>query len=446
MADRLFGTDGVRGRAGSPPLDVRTVRRLGAALVRALPRASSEHRLLVGRDTRESGAWIARELAHGARTAGGHVISAGIISTPAVAYLTREGDYDAGVVISASHNPFEDNGIKVFSGGGEKFTERLEREIETVVADQAWEVPDGDAAPLADEDLSGAYLAHARAALPSVELLRGIRLAVDCANGATSVLAPRLFTDLGFDLVAIGCSPNGRNINLDCGSTHPDALARTVVERGCRLGVAFDGDGDRAIFADETGRIVDGDAIMLLAARYLQSEGRLKNGAIVATVMSNIGLEIALRNSGIRLLRCPVGDKHVMEEMIRNDISLGGEQSGHVIFSEFLFTGDGLVTALNVLQVMAATDRWLGDLAAQLTTYPQVLLNVRVKHKRDLREVPALAAVVADVERRLGNSGRLLVRYSGTEPLLRVMLEGQDQAQIRAWAEEIADQVRLHLA
>ncbi len=446
MADRLFGTDGVRGRAGSPPLDVRTVRRLGAALVRALPRASSEHRLLVGRDTRESGTWIARELAHGARTAGGHVTSAGIISTPAVAYLTREGDYDAGVVISASHNPFEDNGIKVFSGGGEKFTERLEREIETVVADQSWEVPDGDAAPLADEDLSGAYLAHARAALPSVELLRGIRLAVDCANGATSVLAPRLFADLGFDVVAIGCSPNGRNINLDCGSTHPDALARTVVERGCRLGVAFDGDGDRAIFADETGRIVDGDAIMLLAARYLQSQGRLKNGAIVATVMSNIGLEIALRNSGIRLLRCPVGDKHVMQEMIRNDISLGGEQSGHVIFSEFLFTGDGLVTALSVLQVMAATDRWLGDLAAQLTTYPQVLLNVRVKEKRELREVPALAAVVADVERRLGNSGRLLVRYSGTEPLLRVMLEGQDQAQIRAWAEEIADQVRLHLA
>jgi phosphoglucosamine mutase len=445
MAERLFGTDGVRGVAGSAPLDVRTVRRLGAALVRALPSAASNHRLLIGRDTRESGSWIARELAHGARTAGGRVVSAGVISTPAIAYLTREGDHDAGVVISASHNPFEDNGIKVFSGGGEKFTERLEREIEAVVADSSWDVPLGDAPPLADEDLSAPYLAHALAALPAADLARGLRIAVDCANGATTGLAPRLFSELGLDVVAIACSPNGRNINLDCGSTHPEALARTVTEQQCRLGVAFDGDGDRAIFADEWGRIVDGDAIMLLAARYLQSHGRLKNGAVVATVMSNIGLEVALRNSGIRLLRCPVGDKYVMEEMIRNDISLGGEQSGHIIFSEFLFTGDGLVTALNVLQVMAATGRGLGDLASQLITYPQVLLNVRVKEKRDLGEVPALAGVMADIERRLGDGGRLLVRYSGTEPLLRVMLEGQDQAQIRAWAEEIAEQVRQSL-
>jgi len=445
MAERLFGTDGVRGQAGLPPLDVRTVRRLGAALVRALPRAASEHRLLIGRDTRESGTWIARELAHGARTAGGHVTSAGVISTPAVAYLTREGDFDAGVVISASHNPFEDNGIKVFSGGGEKFTERIEREIEAEVADPLWDVSGTEAAPLDDEDLSAAYLNHARTALPAASLLHGLRVAVDCANGATSGLAPRLFAELGLEVVTIGCAPNGRNINLDSGSTHPEALARTVVERGCRLGVAFDGDGDRAIFVDEQGRIVDGDAIMLLAARYLQSQGRLRNGAIVATVMSNIGLEIALRNSGIALIRTPVGDKHVMEEMIRRDISLGGEQSGHVIFAEFLYTGDGLVTALNVLQVMAATDRWLGDLASQLTTYPQILLNVRVKEKRELGEVPPLAAVVADVERRLGTGGRLLVRYSGTEPLLRVMLEGQDQDQIRAWAEEIAEQVRVHL-
>jgi phosphoglucosamine mutase len=445
MAQRLFGTDGVRGRAGAAPLDAPTIRRLGAALVRALPRAASEHRLLVGRDTRESGAWIAQELAYGARSAGGHVASAGVVSTPAVAYLTREGDYDAGVVISASHNPFEDNGIKVFSGVGEKFTEDLERHIEEVVDDASWQVPGGVAGPLSDEDLALAYQVHARQALPSAALLRGMRLAVDCANGATSALAPRLFADLGFDVVSIGCEPNGRNINLGCGSTHPEMLARTVVARGCKLGVAFDGDGDRAIFVDEAGRVVDGDAIMLLSARYLQSQGRLRNNAIVATVMSNIGLEIALRNSGIGLVRCPVGDKYVMEEMIRSGLSLGGEQSGHVIFSEFLFTGDGLVTALSVLQVMAASDRWLGDLAAQMTAYPQVLLNVRVKEKRDLQEVPAVAAAVTDVERKLGATGRLLVRYSGTEPLLRVMLEGQDQAQIHAWAEEIAEQVRRHL-
>jgi phosphoglucosamine mutase len=445
MAERLFGTDGVRGRAGTPPLDVPTVRRLGAALVRALPRAAASHRLLVGRDTRESGTWIARELAHGARSAGGQVVSAGVISTPAIAYLTREGDFDAGVVISASHNPFEDNGIKVFSGAGEKFTERLELEIEAVVADPSWEVPHGEADPLADEDFSVAYLTHARLALPSAGALRGVRVGVDCANGATHLIAPRLLAELGLEVVPFACEPNGRNINLRCGSTHPQSLAASVVEHGCRLGIAFDGDGDRAIFVDENGRVVDGDAIMLLAARYLQSQHRLKNHAIVATVMSNIGLEIALRKSGIGLVRCPVGDKYVMEEMINRDLSLGGEQSGHIIFSEFLFTGDGLVTALNVLQVMAATGRPLSELASQLTSYPQVLLNVRVKEKRSLQEIAPVVAAMTEIERRLGDSGRLLVRYSGTEPLLRVMLEGKDQEQIRAWAEEIAEQVRAHL-
>ena len=436
----------MRGRAGSPPLDPPTIRRLGAALVRALPRVSDEHSLLVGRDTRESGEWIGCELAHGARAAGGLVTSAGVISTPAIAYLTREGLFDAGVVISASHNPFEDNGIKVFSGAGEKFTERLELEIERVVADPSWTVADGDAPALEDVDLSGRYLDHARAALPGARDLGRLRVAVDCANGATSAMAPRLLAELGFDVEPLGCSPDGRNINLACGSTHPEPLAEAVVARGCRLGIAFDGDGDRAIFVDHRGRVVDGDAIMLLAARHLQATGRLRNDAIVATVMSNIGLEIALRESGIGLVRCPVGDKYVMEELIARDLALGGEQSGHIIFSDFLFTGDGLVTALNVLQVMAATGRELADLAAQLTTYPQILLNVRVRARRDLAEVPPVAAVMADVERRLGGTGRLLVRYSGTEPLLRIMLEGQDQAQIRAWAEEIAAEVRTHLA
>ena len=445
MAERLFGTDGVRGRAGAYPLDVRTVRRLGAALVRALPRAASAHSLLIGRDTRESGEWIARELAHGARSSGGAVTSAGVIPTPAVAYLTRESAFDAGVVISASHNPFEDNGIKVFSGAGEKFTERLESEIEAVVADPSWPDPPGEAVVLLDEDLSPAYLAHARAALPSARALAGTRLAIDCANGATTGTAPRLLRELGLNVVVAGCEPNGRNINLGCGSTHPAHLARTVVEQGCRLGVAFDGDGDRAIFVDGLGRVVDGDAVMLLAARHMQATGRLRHDGIVATVMSNIGLEIALRQTGISMVRCPVGDKHVMEEMMARDLSLGGEQSGHIIFSDFLFTGDGLVTALNVLEVMAATGRDLSDLAGQLTAYPQILLNVRVKAKPDLSDVPGIAAAVCDVERRLGDAGRVLVRYSGTEPLLRVMLEGPDQRQIQDWAEEIAAHVRRHL-
>ena len=445
MAHRLFGTDGVRGRAGAYPLDAPTVRRLGAALVRALPAADGAHRVLVGRDTRESGAWIARELAHGVRSAGGTIVSGGVISTPAIAYLAREQAFDAGVVISASHNPFEDNGIKVFSGAGEKFTEHLERTVEDVVADASWQVPGGEAAPLDDEDLSAPYLEHARSALPAAPRLAGLRLVVDCANGATSAIAPRLLRELGFDLVTLGCEPDGRNINLECGSTKPAAMARAVVAHGCRLGVAFDGDGDRAIFADASGKIVDGDGVLLLAARHMQATGRLRGNAVVATIMSNIGLEIALRASGIDLVRCPVGDKHVMEELIARGLSLGGEQSGHVIFSDFLFTGDGLVTSLNLLQVMAETGRELGELAGELVTYPQVLVNMRVREKRELRGIPAVAAVLDAVERRLGESGRLVVRYSGTEPLLRVMIEGQDQRQITAWADEILDTVRRHL-
>ncbi len=443
---RLFGTDGVRGVAGRAPLDPATVRRLGAALVRALPHGAAESpRLLVGRDTRESGPWIERELAHGATGEGASVTSAGVVPTPAVAYLTRKLGYDAGVVISASHNPFEDNGIKVFSGRGEKFTERVEREVEAVVADSAWRATPGEAGPVLEADLVGAYLDHLRAVFPESSALVGFPLAIDCANGATTTVAPALFRSLGFDAIVIGNEPDGRNINLGCGSTHPERLARTVVERGCRMGVAFDGDGDRAIFVDERGRIVDGDAVLLMCGVQLQREARLRGGAIVATVMSNIGLEIALRRTAIDLVRCAVGDKYVMEEMLARDLSLGGEQSGHIIFSEYLFTGDGLCTALNVLRTIVLSRRSLADLAADLTTYPQVLLNVRVREKTDLKTVPAVAAAIARVEARVDGQGRLLVRYSGTEPLLRVMLEGQNEQEIRAWAQEIVDVVKEHL-
>jgi phosphoglucosamine mutase len=294
-------------------------------------------------------------------------------------------------------------------------------------------------------DLVGAYLDHLRAVFPESSALTGFSLAVDCANGATTTAAPALFRSLGLDAIVIGDEPDGRNINLGCGSTHPERLARTVVERGCRMGVAFDGDGDRAIFVDERGCIVDGDAVLLLCGRQLQREGRLRGGAIVATVMSNIGLEIALRSAGIDVVRCAVGDKYVMEEMLARDLSLGGEQSGHIIFSDYLFTGDGLCTALNVLRTIALSGRPLADLAADLVTYPQVLLNVRVREKVDLRTVPAAAAAIASVEARVAGQGRLLVRYSGTEPLLRVMLEGRNEPEIRAWAQEIVDVVKEHL-
>ncbi|HEV2984490.1 MAG TPA: phosphoglucosamine mutase, partial [Vicinamibacterales bacterium] len=386
-APRLFGTDGVRGTAGRYPLDPSTVRRLGAALVRALGHAAPH--LLIGRDTRESGGWIEAELAHGASGEGATVTSAGIVPTPAVASLTRTGVYDAGVVISASHNPYEDNGIKVFSGRGEKFTEGVEREVEAIVADPSWTARRGEPGPVPQADLVGAYLDRLRAVFPEAPSLSGFTLGIDCANGATTTVAPELFESLGLEMVVTGNRPDGRNINLHCGSTHPELLARIVVERGCQMGVAFDGDGDRAIFVDHAGRVVDGDAVLLMCGAQLQRERRLKGDTIVATVMSNIGLELALQALGIHLVRTAVGDKYVMEEMLRRDLSLGGEQSGHIIFSDYLFTGDGLCTALNVLRTVALTGRPLADLASDLITYPQVLLNVRVREKVALNTVPA---------------------------------------------------------
>ena len=459
---RLFGTDGVRGKAGQYPLDVTTVRRFGAALTRALRRGDERVRVLAGLDTRESGSWIERELAAGVRSQGGSLTSACVVPTPAIAYLTPRMGYAAGIMISASHNPFEDNGIKVFSGTGEKFTQRLEEQVESIVADSSWDSAEaGHALPGTDSGVAPA-VASRPAAVEQIDyrseyisrLLQivhpdkqhgSVRIVVDCANGATTTVAPRLFNELGFDALYIGCEPDGRNINLRCGSTAPEFLERTVVEGGYRLGIAYDGDGDRVIFVDANGQIVDGDAVMLMCARQMKAEGRLKGDAVVATVMSNIGLEVALREAGIDTVRCAVGDKHVMEEMMKRDLPLGGEQSGHVIFSEHLLTGDGLATSLNVLRTMAATGRELADLASDLTTYPQVLMNVRVERRVELATIPEVAEVLSAVESRLAGNGRLLVRYSGTEPLLRVMLEGRDEGDIRRWGQEIVDVVTEHV-
>ena len=447
---RLFGTDGVRGKAGEYPLDHETVARLGGALVRALRHQASMHgadtrqplRFLVGRDTRESGDWITRELARGVRSQGAQLTTAGVIPTPAVAYMTRALGFDAGIVISASHNPFEDNGIKVFSGRGEKFTESTEREVEEVIADTSWEVGGSLHDPVPETDVVDAYIAHARLAFPNPQRLGRLKIGIDTANGATTTVAPRLFRELGYDVELIGASPDGRNINLHCGSTHPQLLAETVRQKGCRLGIAFDGDGDRAIFVDANGKIVDGDAVLLMCAKQMKAQGRLTGNGVVATVMSNIGLEIAVREAGIDLVRCAVGDKYVMEEMLKRGLALGGEQSGHIIFSDHLFTGDGIATGLNVLRVMADTGRELADLASELVTYPQVLVNVRVRERKDLSTVPPVADAMKRVEERLSGNGRLLVRYSGTEPLLRIMLEGKDQQEIQNWAAEIAGVVK----
>ena len=349
-------------------------------------------------------------------------------------------------MISASHNPFEDNGIKVFSGKGEKFTEtrRARSRGDHGGRGRGARAPATPAPCRAPTWSTPTSIISGRCS-PKPCDGAAFRIAIDCANGATTTVAPELFNSLGFETVVIGNRPDGRNINLGCGSTHPERLAETVVARGCAMGVAFDGDGDRAIFVDHRGRIVDGDAVLLMCGRQLQREGRLKGDAIVATVMSNIGLELALKPLGIELVRTAVGDKYVMEEMLNRNLALGGEQSGHIIFSDYLFTGDGLCTALNVLRTVALSGRTLADLASDLTTYPQVLLNVRVRDKVDLATVPPVAAAIARVESRVAGQGRLLIRYSGTEPLLRVMLEGQQQDEIRGWAQEIVDVVKEHL-
>ena len=443
----LFGTDGVRGVAGNHPLDIPTITRLGAAIVRTAPREPGRRgyrpRILIGRDTRESGAWIERALSRGAAFEGGTTESAGVIPTPAVALLTAARRYDLGVVISASHNPYEDNGIKVFSDRGEKISEAREQEIEAVVADRSWEVDEtglSDAVPRVE--YTDEYVAHVRRMLPDPARLLDLKLAIDCANGATSLAGPRLFHGLGLDTMVIGAAPDGRNINLECGSTHPELLSAYVVKEGRDFGVAFDGDGDRAIFIAADGRVVDGDAVLLMCALHWKSLGLLPGDAIVATVMSNLGLELKLREHGIGLERCAVGDKYVAEVMQKKGIALGGEQSGHVIFDEHLPTGDGLATAMAVLRVMADTGRTLASLAGDLVAFPQVLVNVKVRERRPLESDPAAKAIMKDVEKRLHGEGRLLVRYSGTEPLLRIMIEGRDQHQIRAWAEEIAEVVR----
>jgi phosphoglucosamine mutase len=445
MSQKLFGTDGVRGKAGEFPLDHSTVARLGAAIMRAMPAPAVQHRILIGRDTRESGAWIEDELVRGARSERALVTAAGVIPTPAVAYLTRALEFDAGIVISASHNPYEDNGIKVFSGEGEKLDEELEQHVERLMADRSWEPGPEIGPPPERTDLVSQYIAHCRTALPDVGPLRQMRFVVDCANGATTTVAPRLFRDLRLQAEILNAEPDGRNINLHCGSTHLEAITAAVARSGARLGIAFDGDGDRCLLVDHEGRVIDGDAIMLICAKHLKHRGELRGKDIVATVMSNIGLELALKEAGLGLIRTPVGDKYVMTELIDRKLSLGGEQSGHIIFTDYLFTGDGIVTALQVLRVLAESGRDLASLASQFTRYPQVLVNVRVRERKDIGTVPEIAAAMAALEGKLAGQGRLLVRYSGTEPLLRIMIEGKHQVEIDGWAHELAATVKRHL-
>src|SRR5262245_14514324 len=443
----LFGTDGIRGVAGQYPLDQPTIERIGYSLAveltRRLNRAS---RIVIGRDTRESGEWIEKALARGVSAAQAGARSAGVITTPGVAYLTRALNADAGVVISASHNSYEDNGIKIFSSSGQKLDDAAEEAIEQSLksGDTSLAAAPGPKIET-DASLKEKYLSFLRGEIGAGLELKGMKIAIDCANGAAWEIAPSLFSALGAALVVINAGPNGRNINLDCGSLHPEKLRQTVIERKADLGLGFDGDADRLLMVDERGALVDGDQVLFIMADYLASRGKLAGDRVVATVMSNLGLELALAERGIKLARTTVGDKYVLDELLKGGGSLGGEQSGHIIFPELSLAGCGMITALEVLRVVAERITRLGDLAGAYTPCPQVTINVRVSRKPPFDTVPPIKQAIGAIEKEMAGRGRLLVRYSGTENLARVMVEGRDEAAIRNHAESIAQTIKTQI-
>jgi phosphoglucosamine mutase len=448
MSRKLFGTDGIRGVAGESPLDPRTVNAVGSALGEWIVAKRGERTVVIGMDTRESGAWLAAEMAGGLARHGIAVEFAGITTTPGVAYLAKTGPFAAGVMISASHNPYRDNGIKIIDHSGYKLPDDTELRLEESIFRLLQDGIASQAARLAvDEQLDESYIEH----LVGTVGVRfdGMKIALDCANGSAAELAPELFERLGATLALTGCAPDGRNINLNSGSLHLESLRASVLQSGADLGVAFDGDADRALFVSHSGKIVDGDAVMLLCARRLQAQGRLNDHegqpVVVATVMSNLGLERALAADGIRLVRTPVGDKYVLEEMLRIGAVIGGEQSGHVIFREYATTGDGMLTALRVLDVLTATGKQLDELTADLEIYPQLLVNVRVKNRRPLADLPGVQHEIRAAEESFGSTGRVLVRFSGTEPLARVMVEGPDLDRVKNFASRIALQIQEEL-
>jgi len=440
---RLFGTDGIRAVAGESPLDPPTVRIFGAALADVLATARSRPaRVVLGRDTRQSGPWLRDAVAAGLTSRGSEAIDAGVITTPGLAYAVRTGDFDAGVMISASHNPYQDNGLKTFGPTGFKLSDELEEKIEIQMLDRGMTDPgEGPAVP-SDDGLLGQYVALLDHALPDHNRFQGTHLILDCANGAASDIAPDLFRRYGAKIESLGTSPDGKNINLECGSLHLDKLAATVRQRGCDMGLAFDGDADRCLAVDSRGRVIDGDHILFIVGRNLKRRGELPGDGLVATIMSNYWLQDRLGAEGITLHRASVGDKYVLEKMLDEDLVLGGEQSGHVIFREFATTGDGILTGLLLLNMLIDESESLETIVDGIVPYPQVLLNVRVTDKPDLRKHSEIGPVVREIEQELNDSGRVVLRYSGTEPLTRVMVEGKDAVRVREHAERLAGVIR----
>ncbi len=452
MAKKLFGTDGIRGIPGEFPLDDRTLERTGVALGKHVfsechpaRSASVRPRVLIGRDTRESGPHIAECMARGIAFADAEPVSAGVLTTPGVAWLVDRERFAAGVVISASHNPYHDNGVKLISSAGMKFPDAVEAALELFILSSNSAAPAAGLAPAidlrGDEKLHEDYLQGlAAAAFPGASLA-GMKIVLDCANGAASKLAPQLFRSLGFTVIAMNDAPDGRNINTGGGSLHPEGMQKRTADSGAALGVAFDGDADRAIFSTAAGKLVDGDGVLLVVGRYLKSLGRLNGNVIVGTTMANLGLERALADAGIKLLRTSVGDRYVLEEMQRIGANLGGEQSGHILFLDDATTGDGMLTAVKIASLISIAGP-LDALLAGLRIFPQSIVNVRVKSKPPLESLPEVARLLEKAERDLRDSGRVILRYSGTEPLARVMVEAEREEDVRRWTESLATALR----
>jgi len=447
---KLFGTDGVRGVANNHPMTTEMAMQLGRAAAYIFRSSSKRrHRIVIGKDTRLSGYMLENAMVAGICSMGVDVLLVGPLPTPGIANITSSMRADAGVVISASHNPFQDNGIKFFSADGFKLPDKIELKIEKLIESNQID----SLRPTANEvgkafridDAAGRYIVFLKNTFPHEMDLSGLKIVLDCANGAAYKVAPAVFEELGAEVVPLGVNPNGVNINANCGSLHPQLISEEVKKHRADIGIALDGDADRVIVCDEFGNEVDGDHIMAICAQDMLKRKLLRKKTLVTTVMSNMGLDIAMRSVGGKIIKTAVGDRYVVEEMRKGGYNLGGEQSGHMIFLDYNTTGDGILSALQLLAVMRRTNKPLSELAAIMTSLPQVLVNTRVRERKDIMTIPDIAAKIGDVEEKLGDEGRVLIRYSGTEPLLRVMLEGTDTSEITVWADEIIDLVKKHL-
>lgn len=446
---KLFGTDGIRGKANHPPMTGDIAYEVGRAAAYVLKKKNGRNKILIGKDTRLSGYMLESALTSGICSMGTNVILVGPMPTPGIAFVTRSLRVDAGVVISASHNPYDDNGIKFFSSEGLKLPDSTEAEIEKTMFSKKLEKirPEGAGIGRANrvDDVAGRYIEHIKSTFPKGKTLEGLRIVIDCSNGSAYKITPYALSELGADVISINDKPNGMNINLNCGTTHPEDMQKSVREYRADIGIAHDGDADRTMLCDENGEIVDGDKMMAICAMDMKKSGTLKNNAIVATVMSNIGFELYLKKAGIKVYRSQVGDRYVVEEMLKRGCNLGGEQSGHIIFLDYNTTGDGPVTALQVLSTMCKSGRSLSDLSSEITIYPQVLINVPVINPKNMDDFPNIISAIKKAEKKV-KSGRILVRPSGTEPKVRVMVEGDNMDDITTIAEDLAEIIKKNMS